>query len=61
MPEPRTRRCEGYRERFVPDRENQWFCSGICSGNPPVTTVIAEAMRLAALARYAQARPVSVG
>lgn len=54
--EPRTRRCPACDHRFVVESEDQVFCSGTCAGNPPVTTVIAETMRLAALARYAQTR-----
>jgi hypothetical protein len=47
-PEPRTRRCEGCGYRFIPDGPDDRFCSGICAGSPPVTSLIAEARRLAA-------------
>jgi hypothetical protein len=47
-PEPCTRRCKACRYRFIPDSPDDRFCSGICAGNPPVTTLLVQARRLAA-------------
>jgi hypothetical protein len=40
--------CQGCGYKFIPDGPDDRFCSGICAGNPPVTTLLAEARRLAA-------------
>ena len=49
---PRTRRCEGSGHRFVPDGQDDQFCGELCAGSPPVTSLIAEAQRLAAWQAY---------
>ncbi len=55
-PEPPTRKCPPCGYRFLPDSDDQVYCSGICAGTPPVTTLLAEAQRLAAWQALASRR-----
>jgi hypothetical protein len=41
--------CAGCGNRFRVERDQlDRFCSGICAGNPPVTTLLAEALHFVA-------------
>jgi hypothetical protein len=49
--------CAGCGHRFRVDRDQpNRFCSGICAGSPPVTTLLVEARRLAAWQALASRR-----
>jgi hypothetical protein len=49
--EPRT--CPGCGYKFVPEGPDQRFCSGYCSGQPSLMSLIHAAQLAAAQARYA--------
>ena len=50
-PEPRTRRCEACGFRFIPDSDDQQFCSGICASTPSAYSLLFAAQQIAHAAR----------
>jgi hypothetical protein len=47
QPEPRTRKCAGCGHRFIPDSDDQQFCSGLCAGTPSVYSLLFAAQQIA--------------
>jgi hypothetical protein len=53
-PESRTHRCEGCGYRFIPDSDDQRFCSGICAGTPNAYSLLAAVQQFARQATRGQ-------
>ena len=46
-PEPRTRKCPSCGYRFIPDADDQQFCSSICAGTPSAASLLFAAQQIA--------------
>jgi hypothetical protein len=53
-PESRTRKCPACGFRFVPDSDDQVYCSGICAGTPSAYSLLLAAQQAARLAECGQ-------